>query len=77
VPVLHVRAWSTSAKPLKKTANNTVPVLALTATPTAKAAVTPAASATNKYLASEKVNQQLPNISKGRCEPRISHFFCF
>jgi len=57
VPVLHVRALSTPVKPLKKTAKHTVPLLALTATPTAKAAATPAASATNKYSASEKVNQ--------------------
>jgi len=50
---------STSVQPLKKTAKHTVPVLVLRATPTAKAAATPAASATNKYSASEKVNQPL------------------
>jgi len=77
VPALHVRALSAPAKPLKKTAKHIVPVLALTDTPTAKAAAIQAASATNKYSASEKVNHPLPNISKGRCEPRISQFFCF
>jgi hypothetical protein len=46
-------------KPLKKTAKHTVPVLALTATPTAAAAATPAANATNKYSASKKINQLL------------------
>jgi hypothetical protein len=39
--------------PLKKTAKHTVPQLALTDIPTAKAAATPAASATNKYFGSE------------------------
>jgi hypothetical protein len=45
--------------PLKKKAKHTVPVLALTATPTVVAAVTPAASAASKYSASEKVNPPL------------------
>jgi len=45
--------------PLKKTAKHTVPVFALTATPTAAAAATPAASAASKYSASKKVNPPL------------------
>jgi len=45
--------------PLKKRAKHTVPVFALTATPTAAVVATPAASAASKYSASEKVNPQL------------------
>jgi hypothetical protein len=45
--------------PLKKMAKHTVPVFALTATPTAAAVATPAASAASKYSASKKVNQPL------------------
>jgi len=45
--------------PLKKRAKHTVPVFALTATPTAAAAATQAASAASKYSASKKVNPPL------------------
>jgi hypothetical protein len=51
--------------PLKKRAKHTVPLLALTATPTAAAAATQAASAASKYSASKKVNQHSKVYLKG------------
>jgi hypothetical protein len=59
VPVLLVYALSLSLKPLKKAVNITVRGPALTAIPTAPAAATPAADATNKCWVSQKVKKNL------------------